>query len=328
MAIKPIFIFSVPRSGSTLVQRVIAAHEGVATVPEPWLVLPYAYMFRRQGVDAEYLHPLMVNAIEEFCKRLPGGYEDYRDELHDSILRLYEKAAESGAHTFIDKSPAYCFVAKEIMQLFPDGKFVFLWRNPLGVISSLIQTWEPWHPTLHREDLFIGLPRLVSAYRSNSALAYSVRFEDLVAGDTSNWKSLMDYLKIEFEPDALDRFSEVDINGRMGDKTGVKRYVALSTEPQDKWRKTLVNPLRRAWCRRYLNFLGTERLAVMGYDRAKIVSELDSQPPNMAGLVSDIGRLIKDVAKEPIRVRTRSVRIGGPSVIRELLDVRDKKDRQ
>jgi len=319
MAIRPIFIFSVPRSGSTLLQRIIAAHDGVATVPEPWLLLPYAYMFRRPGVDAEYLHPLMVNAIEEFCKRLPGGPEEYRGELRDCVLRLYERAADENSRYFLDKSPAYCFVAEEIMQLFPDGKFIFLWRNPLGVISSLIKTWEPWHPTLHRGDLFVGLPRLISAYRANSHRAYSVRFEDFVGGEERSWRPLMEYLEIEFDPDALHRFSEVDINGRMGDKVGVKRYTSLSTEPQEKWRDTLVNPLRIAWCRRYLSFLGTERIAAMGYDREQIMRELSSQPTSVNELIPDLGRLIKDVAKEPILVRTRGARIGAPNVIRELL---------
>jgi hypothetical protein len=319
MPIQPIFVFSVPRSGSTLVQRIIAAHDGVATVPEPWLLLPYAYMFRRSGVDAEYLHPLMVNAIEEFCKKLPGGSEEYRDELRHCVLRLYEKAAGADAKYFVDKSPAYCFITDEIMQLFPEAKFVFLWRNPLGIISSLIQTWEPWHPTLHREDLFTGLPRLVSSYMGSAGRAYAVRFEDVVAGDERNLRPLMEYLDIEYDADALHRFSEVDIHGRMGDKTGVRSYASLSTEPTDKWKQTLVNPVRRAWCRKYLSFLGAERIAAMGYDLDAIVRELDSQPLSTKDLLPDIGRLVKDVAKEPIRVRTRSVRIGGPNVIRKLI---------
>jgi hypothetical protein len=53
MAINPIFIFSVSRSGSTLVQRVIAAHNGVATVSEPWILLPYLYTSRSRGVTTE-----------------------------------------------------------------------------------------------------------------------------------------------------------------------------------------------------------------------------------------------------------------------------------
>ncbi|MHB8235459.1 MAG: sulfotransferase family protein, partial [Solirubrobacteraceae bacterium] len=267
MAIQPIFLFSISRSGSTLAQRVIAAHEGVATVSEPWILLPFAYSLTRTGVDAEYLHPVMVDAIEDFCQELPGGSEDYRRELHDLALRLYEKAAGPGARHFVDKSPYY-FVAEEIIRLFPEAKFVFLWRNPLSVLASVMATWEhaKWQPTLFRGEFFVGLPRLISAYRNNADRCYSVRFEDLLSGEEHHWESLMGFLEIEFEPDALRRFSSVRLNGRMGDPTGVSQYSQLSSEPMHKWRAALGNPLRREWSRRYLRYLGDDRLATIGYD--------------------------------------------------------------
>jgi hypothetical protein len=319
MAIQPIFLFSISRSGSTLIQRIIAAHDGIETVSEPWLLLPHAYTLRPQGVDAEYVHPLLVTAIEDFCKELPGGSADYLSELHSFAMRLYEKAAGDGAVYFLDKSPPYCLIADEIVRLFPEGKFIFLWRNPLSVLASLIETWGPWHPTFMSSDLFIGLPRLVAAYEANRERAHSVRFEDLVSGDETRWRALMDYLEIEFEPDALTSFAKIELNGRMGDPTGRKRYSALSAEPQQKWKGTLANPIRREWCRRYLRFLGPERLATMGYDPAAMIRELDSQPKSLASMIPDLGQLILDVAKEPIRVRTRSRRLGTPHVIRELL---------
>lgn len=319
MVIQPIFIFSVSRSGSTLVQRVVAAHNGVATVSEPWILLPYLYTLRSGGVTAEYEHELVVTAIEDFCRELPAEEEDYRAELRNFVLRLYEKAAGGEARYFLDKSPPYCLIAEEIMRLFPSGKFVFLWRNPLSIIASIIETWQQWHPTMFRSDLFIGLPRLVTAYGAHSARAYSVRFEDLLDGDERRWRALMDYLGIEFEPDALNRFSEVELNGRMGDPTGVKRYSALSAEPQEKWKGTLGNPLRKEWCRRYLRFLGNERLAVMGYDGEQIMRELNSQPTSMSCLIPDLARLVSDVAREPVRIQMRRRGIGGPNVLRELL---------
>ena len=130
MPLRPIFLFSISRTGSTLIQRIIAAHRGVATTSEPWLLLPYAYSLRARGVEAEYVHPLMVAAIEDFCKALPGGEDDYAAEIREATLRLYEKAAgDENAVYFLDKSPPYCLVAEEIMGLFPEAKFVFLWRT-------------------------------------------------------------------------------------------------------------------------------------------------------------------------------------------------------
>jgi len=319
MAIQPIFVFSVSRSGSTLIQRVIAAHSGVATVSEPWILLPYLYTLRSRGVSAEYEHQLMVGAIEDFCRELPEQKEDYLAEMRDFVLRLYDKAAGGEARYFLDKSPPYCLIADEIMRLFPQGKFVFLWRNPLSIVASIIQTWEQWHPTMFRSDLFIGLPRLIAAYSAHSADAHSVRFEDLVDGDEDHWRALMDYLEIEFEPDALTRFSEVELKGSMGDPTGAREYSTLSSEPQEKWKSTLANPLRKEWCRRYLRFLGNERLEVMGYDGKQIIGELASQPTNINQFLPDLGRLLSDVVKEPIRVQVRRRGIRGPNVLRELL---------
>jgi hypothetical protein len=321
VAIRPIFVFSITRSGSTLVQRVIAAHDGVATVSEPWLLLPYLYTLRREGVSAEYTHPLLVTAIEDFCKELPAGSEDYRRELRDFVLRLYEKAAGPDARYFVDKSPPYYFVADEIMRLFPEGRFIFLWRNPLSIIASIIETWRlgRWTPTLFREDLFIGLPRLVSAYMANPAGAHAVRFEDLIGGDTDVWRRLMAYLEIEFDPSALDRFNEVELCGRMGDHVGSGRYSSLSAEPAQKWAETIANPLRKLWCRRYLRFLGDERLAAMGYDGEALLDQLDARPLGTSLLLEDLRSLIGDVAREPVRVRMRRRGIGGPNVIRELL---------
>lgn len=319
MAIKPIFILSAVRSGSTLVQRVLAAHEGIATVAEPWLLLPGAYTLRRTGVDAGYLHPFVVDAIEDFCKQLPGGSEQYMRELRESALRLYESAAGEGARYFVDKSPSYCFVAAEIMRLFPEARFVFLWRNPLSIVSSIIETWEPWRPTLFREDLFVGLPRLIATYAANRDRAIAIRYEDLIGGEDRRWRELLRYIGVEFDPSALSRFAEIDLVGRMGDPTGPSMYSRLTAEPEQKWKTTIVNPLRKEWCRRYLRFLGERALATMGYDQGRLLAELDAQPRSARSLLGDVERMARDLAKEPIRVRTRGHRALGVNVIRELL---------
>lgn len=321
MAIQPIFIFSITRSGSTLLQRVIAKHEGVATVSEPWVLLPYLYTLRERGVVAEYTHDLMARAVDDFCTQLPGGVDDYRNEIRNMVLRLYEKAAGDGARFFLDKSPPYYFVATDIMELFPDGKFVFLWRNPLSIVASIIDTWYDGklYATAHREDLFIGLPRLVAAYQAGNSRAYAVRYEDLVGGECSRWQPLIEYLGLDFDPQTLERFSEVQLGGRMGDPTGRRLYSTLSQAPIDKWRRTLANPIRKEWCRRYLRFLGSERLRVMGYDQAHLLQELAALPACADGLLGDSLRLINAVAREPIRARNRRHGIGGPSALRALL---------
>jgi Sulfotransferase family len=321
--IRPIFLFSISRSGSTLVQRVIAAHDGVATVSEPQLLLPQLYLLRREGVVADYGHLDKVTALEDFCEELPAGTTDYLVELRNFVLRLYRKAAGPDAGYFLDKSVPYYWVADEIMRVFPEGKFIFLWRNPLSVVASITETWLDgrWNPGVlfHQRDLFVGLPRLVSTYLANASSAYAVRFEDLVVGDQRHWEALTKYVGLKFDALSLRSFARVGLNGRMGDPIGVRRYSSLSLEPMQKWKATISNPLRRAWCRRYVEFLGDERLAVMGYDKERLLCELASQPPNLDAFAMDLARLAKYLAREPVRSLIRHREMDRPSFLRELL---------
>ncbi len=319
MGIQPVFIFSVSRSGSTLVQRIVAAHEGVATAPEPWILLPHAYTLRREGVDAEYFQHLLATAVEDFATRLPQGEADYLEGIREFALNLYELAGDEGATHFVDKSPPYCLVAEEIMQIFPEGKFVFLWRNPLSVIASMIETWGPWRPTFMTADLFVGMPRLVAARQAHRSCSHAVRFEDAVSGDRGTWAALMEYLGIEFDETALSGFAAVEVEGRMGDPTGRRAYSSLSSDPEGKWRAMLGNPVRREWCRRYLRFLGEERLAEMGYGLRQLTAELNELPASRDGLAGDLLQAARGIAQEPVRVRTRNRRLGMPNVVRTLL---------
>ncbi|MEZ4607679.1 MAG: sulfotransferase [Deinococcales bacterium] len=70
----PLFLFSLPRSGSTLLQRILAAHPDIATLSEPWFILPLIYMTRDEGIYSEYDHSHLTRALtdlkEPYRKRL------------------------------------------------------------------------------------------------------------------------------------------------------------------------------------------------------------------------------------------------------------------
>jgi len=320
---EPIFIFSITRSGSTLVQRVLGSYPEVATVSEPWVLLPLLYTLRRRGVAAEYTHWLAADAIEDFCLQLPAGVEDYRAELRRFVLRLYSKAAHGdGVRYFLDKTPPYFLVVDEILELFPQAKCILLWRNPLMILASLIDLdGGVWDPARHRQNLFGGLAKLVRAQERYGERLYSVRYEDLVLGDQAPWRGLTDYLGLEFDERTLTRFADVRLHGRMGDRVGVERYTALSTEPLHKWRRRINNPLRKAWADRWLRWLGPERLRSMGYDLDELRAELRAVPNDGAQLAGDCGHLAAALLKEPARAKARRMLgLRAPSSFRYVLD--------
>jgi hypothetical protein len=287
----PLFLLSLPRSGSTLVQRVLATHREIATVPEPWVLLPQLYATRGEGVYAEYGYGPSSRAIHAFAEGLPGGPDAYDRELRAFVLSLYRLAA-GGAPYFLDKTPRYHLVADELLRLFPEAKAVVLWRNPLAVVASIVETWAGGRWTFGRwdVDLHEGLDSLVRAAERYAGQVHAVRFEDLVREPDATWPDLMRYLGLPFDPDVLTSFAETSLPSRMGDATGSRTYRELSTEPLEKWRRTFCNPARKEWGRRYLRWIGEERLAAMGYDLATLSAELSDAPSGARMLGSDIWR--------------------------------------
>ncbi len=287
--IQPVFVLSLPRSGSTLVQRVLGAHPRIGTAAEPWLLLPHAYALRERGVAAEYTQPVAARAIREFVTGLPGGEDTYWAALRAFALDLYEGAAGPGATHFLDKTPRYHFITPELFRMFPDAKVIFLWRNPLAVVASIVDTWckGAWNVDRWQGDLD-GIERLVAAREEHADRSLAVNFESLVGEPHTAWPRIFDYLELPFDPELLNAFSGVHLAGSMGDPTGVQRYRELSTEPLDKWKATLGHPWRKRWCRAYLDRIGPERLAAMGYDADELRGQLDDLPSTPRRAVSDV----------------------------------------
>ena len=289
-SVRPIFVLSLPRSGSTLVQRVLAAHPDVATAPEPWLLLPQAYALREHGALAEYGQVPAARAIREFAQRLPGGEAAYRREVATFATRLYAMASPPSATYFVDKTPRYHLIADELFDLFPDAAFVFLWRNPLAVVASIIETWSSgrWNLERWRSDLFDGPANLVGAYQRHAGRALAVRYEDLVERPEASWPPVFAHLGLAFDPAVLSSFTDVRLDARMGDRAGAGRYRQLTSEPVAKWRATVASPARKRWCRSYLRHLGAEQLAAMGYDLEALLRELDDVPTSIRGTTRDL----------------------------------------
>jgi hypothetical protein len=82
------------------------------------------------------------------------------------------------------------------------------------------------------------------------------------------------------------------LTGRWGDHSGAQRYAEVSSEPPERWKRVLNNPVRKAWCRRDLRWIGRERLEVMGYDLDVLIAELDALPTSYRRICSDVGAAV------------------------------------
>jgi hypothetical protein len=290
----PLFIFSLPRTGSTLLQRILGAHDQIATVTEPWILLPFIYSLRPTGLLSKYSQTHLFRAVEDFYGELPRGKEDYLECLRDFVLTVYGKACRNREKYFLDKTPRYHLIVSDIIRLFPEGKFIFLWRNPLAIISSIIESDGRGKWKIHDRivDLFDGIDNLVSAFDKYADLCFTVRYEDMVSNPDLELQQIFNYIGLSFSKDLLSNFNQVKLQGWHGDKAGITKYQTISTEPLDKWKSNLNNPIRKSWCRRYLEWIGEDRLATMGYSKHELICDLNSAPVSLAKITSDIRQTI------------------------------------
>jgi hypothetical protein len=297
VSVEPVFLISLPRSGSTLLQRLLGAHSRVATAAEPWFLLPPLYALREEGVYSEYGHSTAHRAIAGLCDSLPRGRKDYLEAVSTMARSIYADLSPPGSEVFLDKTPRYGLVVDELMEAFPDATIIALHRNPLAVIASIVSTFDggSWKPYRHKQDLFLLAERLLAAQQRAPESFVNVRYEELIEDPERTLKRLTDVLGLDWEPEVLTRFNEVPVAGNVGDTAGAEAYADISADPVSKWREVLRSPVRRSWARRYLNWLGSERLALMGYDSTELQADLESIPVGLAGLPGDLGNTMKGV---------------------------------
>lgn len=292
---RPLFLFSIPRSGSTLVQRVLAGHSEISTLAEPWILLPLFYALRSEGINTEYNQQTAVKGISDFLHKMEGGTEAYRKAVGSLAYDLYSQHMEKHpGKYFLDKTPRYYHIAGEIFDTFDQAKCIFLWRNPLACAASMIQTWTGGRFEIHKfhHDLDIGLSSLVDVYSGGEHDTLSLRYEDFVENTNRELEKVWNFLELGSEPSVLETFGSNELQGIMGDPKRGERST-VTGESMHSWVHTMNSPVRRWWCRRYLDRVGQHRLHAMGYDREQLLQELRSVPLSLSRLPADLYVILK-----------------------------------
>ena len=253
---RPIFIFSLPRAGSTLLQRILMTHEEICSVAEPWVLLPQFYALKSKGTISEYSSYTACTGITDFIENLPNKRKDYNESLRAFILELYNKQCRNNENYFLDKTPRYYLIIDDIVEVFPDAKFIFLFRNPVHVFSSLVNTWGNgrFNKLLSvYEDIYQGVSKLSLGYLKHKNKSIALKYEDIVKNPVKNIESLFEYLGLEFNRSILDQFALQDTKGSLGDPTGSVYYSQISSESLNKWEITFNSMIRKRFVSNLVN---------------------------------------------------------------------------
>ena len=124
-----IFIGGAPRSGTTLVQRIVNAHPDIYGGPEFDLIPDIIRL--KTSFDKK----IGTGRIEAFLK-----YEDVSAIFSEFIKHtLFIKKENEGVKYISEKTPSNILVFNELIDFIPQAKYVFVVRDPRAVVSSMLE---------------------------------------------------------------------------------------------------------------------------------------------------------------------------------------------
>jgi len=267
-----IFLISLPRSGSTLLQHLIGSHAEVGITAEPWILLPAAYALRPTGVTSTYGADIASIAINDFLRQIPDGEQEYCIAVRKMALHLYDAhMRQHDKQRFLDKTSRYYMIFPELVRIFPNAKFIFLYRNPLAMLSSFLEVMvqQDWrklgeNPGI-RCDLKTGLATMAQAAESLGDTAPSVRYEDLVADPEATLRQICDKIELDFESRMLTYGDSGVSPGKLVDPKSIHKHSEAVPDYLDNWRSSFDNPQKRELARGFLEQLGRPLVEQIGY---------------------------------------------------------------
>ncbi|MDH4018016.1 MAG: sulfotransferase [Xanthomonadales bacterium] len=196
----PIFVVGMPRSGTTLVEQILASHSNVEATDELPFLERLAIDLDKSGAYARSLATLGTEEKQNYANRYLEKVEPYRQGKLDY---------------FIDKNPANFLHIGLIKVLFPEAKIINVVRDPLDnamavfkqyfnrgneysySLEGIVFYWQGYLTLMkHWEELYPGE-------------ILHLGYEDLVNDPEGKITEILEYCGLPVEPECF-RFYESD----------------------------------------------------------------------------------------------------------------------
>ena len=290
-----IFLIAPPRSGSTLLERMLGSHPEIAGGPEPHLLTPLAHLGYFERVDRAPYDPIISQeGIRELVRSLPDGEADYLAACRAYADRLYGRflATRPGASRVLDKTPAYALVLPFIARLYPRARYVVLTRTPLAVLSSQAASFFDGDYAVavrHNPILERFVPAIARFLRERPVPLLHVRYEDLVRDPEAELRSIFEHLALPFDPTVIEYRGEQDARRSatgargLGDPVGVREHGRPVTHSVDRWLSEIAGDAERLRIALdALDALDPRDVETWGYRAGEIREALEKATPGAA----------------------------------------------
>lgn len=193
----PIFIVGMPRSGSTLVEQILASHPEVEAMGE---------LFALQEVAASIR---AFNSPDAFVHRLHTLTQAEAAQLGAHYLTKAERYRRTDRPCFTDKMPANWRLVALIQRILPGARIIDVRRDPLACCFSAYTTYFNRHTDFPNtlEDLgryyrlYLRLMEMVRGLAPGTL--YRLDHARLVSNAEQEIRALLGFLRLPFSPACL-----------------------------------------------------------------------------------------------------------------------------
>lgn len=201
LAQTPIFIVGLPRTGTTLVERILSSHPQVQTGGElnafPMALLEAggkSIAAGLDGLDNDLIKNLDAQAISFIAQR---------------YLQLANNYV-NGAPLFIDKLPYNFLYCGFILKAFPNAKIIHVKRNPFdAAVSNLKMLFDRGYEYSYNQqdtaDFIAGYSHLMEQWQTRFIEnIHTIEYEDLVANQAQETQDLLDFCQLDWAEECLN----------------------------------------------------------------------------------------------------------------------------
>jgi len=191
---RPIFVLGLPRSGTTLVDRILSSHSRVESLGE---ITDFAAALMRAVPEAKDKFALIRDTASLDFRALGQSYIDTTT------------AVAGGAARAIDKTPVNFLYLGLIARALPDAAIIHVGRGAMDVCYAMYKTlFRMAYPFSYDQgDLaryYLAHRALMAHWRSVLPGRFlEVRYEDLVAGQETVTRRILDHCGLGWEDACL-----------------------------------------------------------------------------------------------------------------------------
>ena len=201
--IKPIFIFGIPRSGTTLVEAIITSGvEKIYNAGENFIL--------QKALQKSQINKKIMESEKSI--KLDIGY--LKNEIENSYMKQFSILSEN--FKFIDRTMTNFFFSEILLELFPNAKIINCKRDPFHNLVAIYQQCLnnlPWSHNVKNIKKYISLynQKLEDLKKKYNKNILNVELKKLTEFPEDTSKEIMSFCKLNWSEKVLRYYEREDL---------------------------------------------------------------------------------------------------------------------